>query len=76
MAVLTAADEDVVLGAGLKAGDSAAIAALYEKYKHHIHEFAARVLDDRTRAEDIAQLTFLRAMERSGSLDKPARVRP
>jgi len=76
VAELTPAFDDTALGLALKAGDSAGIAALYEKYKHPIYEFAARVLDDLTRAEDIAQQTFVRAIEHSATLHDPARVRP
>jgi RNA polymerase sigma factor (sigma-70 family) len=75
MAELTPADEDAALGQALIAGDAEGIARLYDKYKHPIHEFAARIVDDRPRAEDIAQTRFVQAIERRATLRDPSRVR-
>jgi RNA polymerase sigma factor (sigma-70 family) len=75
MAELTPAEEDGALGHALIAGDAEGIARLYDKYKLPIHEFAVRIVDDRSRAEDIVQMTFLQAIERRSTLRDPARVR-
>jgi RNA polymerase sigma factor (sigma-70 family) len=58
----------------LQAGDLAGAEGLYKRYKDHIHDFAARIVGT-TSAEDIAQLTFVRAIERIGELRDPKRVR-
>ncbi len=45
----------------LKAGDDAAFAVLYERYRPRVYRFAVKLLHDRDQAEDITQETFLKA---------------
>jgi RNA polymerase sigma factor (sigma-70 family) len=51
-------------------GDSAAFSELYERYFDNVYDFLARMVKDRDEAADLAQDTFLRAMNSLGSLSK------
>jgi RNA polymerase sigma factor (sigma-70 family) len=52
------------------AGDNAAFAELYERYFDNVHDFLVRMVRNREEAADLAQDTFLRAMNGLGSLSK------
>ncbi len=51
-------------------GDSAAFAELYERYFDNVYDFLARMVKNREEAADLAQDTFLRAMNSLSSLTK------
>ena len=53
--------EDADLVAGSKRGDLSAFNALVERYQSRVYNVAARILGDRTAAEDVAQETFISA---------------
>ena len=53
--------EDTDLVAGSKRGDLSAFNALVERYQSRVYNVAARILGDRTAAEDVAQETFISA---------------
>lgn len=53
-------------------GDSTAFAELYERYFDRVFDFLARMVRDQSEAADLAQDTFLRAMNSLGSLAKGA----
>lgn len=74
VASLPAAQGDATLARMLQGGDLQGAEGLYERYRDHIHDFVARIVGP-TSAEDIAQLTFVRAIERIGELRNPKRVR-
>jgi len=57
--VQPSSDEQLVIR--LKAGDDAAFAVLYERYRPRVYRFAVKLLQDRDQAEDITQETFLKA---------------
>jgi RNA polymerase sigma factor (sigma-70 family) len=59
--------ELVRLAAG---GDNAAFAELYERYFDNVYDFLVRMVRNREEAADLAQDTFLRAMNGLGSLSK------
>jgi RNA polymerase sigma factor (sigma-70 family) len=66
---------DFELGRALREGDEAALAGLYDRYMPGIYDFLGRSLCDRSAAEDIAQLTFIRAWESRDTLREPVRVK-
>src|SRR3979411_1115602 len=66
---------DIELARALREGDEAALAAIYDRYMPGIYDFLARFLRDRSAAEDLAQMTFIRAWEKRDSLRDPARVK-
>lgn len=51
-------------------GDGAAFSELYERYFDNVYDFLARMVKDREEAADLAQDTFLRAMNSLSSLAK------
>jgi RNA polymerase sigma factor (sigma-70 family) len=51
-------------------GDSSAFAELYERYFDRVYDFLARMVRSEAEAADLAQDTFLRAMNSLGSLTK------
>ncbi|HQW52276.1 MAG TPA: sigma-70 family RNA polymerase sigma factor, partial [Tepidiformaceae bacterium] len=55
-----------------KAGDQHAFAELYNRYFDPVYDFVARMTRDRDEAADIAQDTFLKAMNALGGLQKGA----
>jgi RNA polymerase sigma factor (sigma-70 family) len=67
--------DDETLARALQAGDPAGAEGLYRRYGPHIHDFVRGVVRDPATAEDITQTTFVRAIERSGELRDPRRVR-
>ena len=58
------------------AGEVSAFAALYEQHALEIHDFLLRTVRDGAAAEDLTQMTFLRAFERRSTLSDPGKVRP
>ena len=56
------------LRARLRAGESAAFAELFDDHADAVFRHAARVLGDRTGAEDVVSLTFLEAWRLRGRL--------
>jgi hypothetical protein len=55
-----------------KAGDQQAFADLYTRWFDPVYDFAARMMRNRDEAADVAQDTFLRAMNALGGLQKGA----
>ena len=55
-----------------KSGDQSAFAELYSRYFDPVYDFVARMTRDRDEAADIAQDTFLKAMNALGGLQKGA----
>lgn len=55
-----------------KSGDRAAFAELYNRYFDPVYDFVARMTRNRDEAADIAQDTFLKAMNALGGLQKGA----
>ncbi len=53
-------DPDIDLLPSLRAGESAALAALMDRHLNRVHALAWHMTGDRTQAEDISQETFLR----------------
>src|SRR3981081_1339767 len=66
---------DFELGRALREGDEAALAGLYDRYMPGIYDFLGRSLRGRSAAEDVAQLTFIKAWESRDTLRAPARVK-
>jgi RNA polymerase sigma-70 factor, ECF subfamily len=58
-----AADPDAALMLRVKQGDTAAFAALVDKYKQPVMNVAYRMLHDATEAEDLAQVVFLQVFK-------------
>jgi RNA polymerase sigma factor (sigma-70 family) len=69
------ADDDASLARTLQGGDPVGAEGLFRRYGQHIHDFVQRVVHDPATSEDITQTTFVRAIERSGELRDPRRVR-
>jgi RNA polymerase sigma-70 factor (ECF subfamily) len=59
-------DRDVVLMARVAKGDEAAFTELVERHQHAVVGTVAKMLGDRTEAEDIAQKVFLRLWKSAG----------
>lgn len=57
-------------------GERWARAALYQRHVADVTNLALRLLRDRDQAADVAQDTFVTALETLGDLREPARVRP
>jgi RNA polymerase sigma factor (sigma-70 family) len=66
---------DAELVAAAQGGDREALAQLYERYFDAVYDFAARLVRDRDEAADIAQETFLKAMNALGGLKQGASFR-
>jgi RNA polymerase sigma factor (sigma-70 family) len=66
---------DLELGRSFRDGDEAALAALYDRHLPGIYDFLARLVRDPPAAEDLTQMTFVRAWEARRKLRDPARVR-
>src|SRR5919108_4658045 len=66
---------DAVLARAFVQGDEAALGALYDRFMPGIYDFLARFLHDRFAAEDVAQMTFVRAWENRLGLREPQRVK-
>lgn len=67
--------EDVALVRRAQTGDSDAFAELYRLYFDQVYDFLARMLRNRTDAEDVAQDAFVRAMNGLGGLQDATRFR-
>ena len=61
-------DEDIL--ARIADGDSAALAALYERYARVVYGLALRMLGNRELAEDLVQETFWRVWRRSNTFNR------
>ncbi len=66
---------ELELGRSFRDGDEAALAALYDRHLPGIYDFLARLVRDPPAAEDLTQMTFVRAWEARRKLRDPARVR-
>lgn len=66
-------DTDLVEAA--RSGDTGALAALYERYFDPVYDFALRLTRDRDEAADVAQESFLKAMNAIGGLKQGASFR-
>jgi RNA polymerase sigma factor (sigma-70 family) len=69
------AASDLALGQAFRDGDEAALAALYDRHLRAVYDFVARVVRDPASAEDLTQMTFVRAWEGRDKLRDPARVK-
>ncbi|RIK39362.1 MAG: hypothetical protein DCC58_15385 [Chloroflexi bacterium] len=58
-----------------RGGDQAAFAELYRRYIGPVHDFLVRMLRNRAEAEDVAQDTFIRAMQALSGLQQTANFR-
>ncbi|HXA28900.1 MAG TPA: sigma-70 family RNA polymerase sigma factor [Candidatus Angelobacter sp.] len=52
------------------------VGLLYERHAPEIHDFLVRTVRDHATAEDLTQTTFIRLMERGGSVREVDKVRP
>jgi RNA polymerase sigma factor (sigma-70 family) len=68
--------DDAQLVTAYRAGDRAALAALYDRFAPSLYDTAAAMLSDRHEAADVVQDTFLVAAERMGQLREPERIKP
>lgn len=66
---------DGELAAAARLGDKDAYAVLYRRYLPPVYDFLVRMTRDQALAEDLAQDTFVRAMQRLDQLDDPGRFR-
>ena len=66
---------DATLGRALVQGDEAALAGIYDRFMPGIYDYLARFLHDRFAAEDLAQMTFVRAWDSRQSLRDPQKVK-
>src|SRR5437868_8683874 len=71
----TDAASELDLGLAFRDGDEAALAALYDRHLRGVYDFVARVVRDPAAAEDLTQMTFVRAWEGRHRLRDPARVK-
>lgn len=62
--------DDLVLIAGIAAGDSEALEALYDRYAAIIYRMALRILKNAEMAEDLVQEVFWRVWRRSASFER------
>lgn len=60
---------DSYLATRIRAGDSGALAALYDRYSRLVYGVALRVLRDEGAAEDVLQEVFLRLWQKPESFD-------
>ena len=60
--------DDPALIDAFRSGDEYAFVALYDRYKGAVYGYCAKMLLDRTAAEDLLQETFARAYEHRGRL--------
>ncbi|NNC74968.1 MAG: sigma-70 family RNA polymerase sigma factor, partial [Acidimicrobiia bacterium] len=70
---LPSSDADLVRLA--HGGRDDAFAALYERYFPRVYDFLARLLGNRQEAADVAQDTFIGALEQLGDLREPERFK-
>jgi RNA polymerase sigma factor (sigma-70 family) len=69
------AASDLELGQALRDGDEAALAAVYDRHLRGVYDFVARTVGDPFAAEDLTQMTFVRAWEGRQRLRDPARLK-
>ena len=55
----------------VRSGDSRAFTEIHDKYRRRLLAYCYRLLQDRTVAEDIVQISFQKAYESLSTLDKP-----
>jgi RNA polymerase sigma-70 factor, ECF subfamily len=67
---------DADLIAGIRAGDSAAFEALYDKYKTQIFRTALAITGDRHTAEEVLQDTFVQAYTHADTADGSVSIAP
>ena len=67
-------DSDLATRVALN-GDTEALGELYQRYAPAIHDFLLRTTRDPALAEDLTQMTFLKAFEKRAALRDPSRVR-
>src|ERR1700690_2635133 len=60
---------DLAMVTGLKSGDQAAMAQLYDRYSSVVYAVALRVLGDTGAAEDVLQDVFLQLWRKPGAFD-------
>ena len=70
------ADDDHALVAAIRDGDDRAFEALYERYRRRIAAYAANMLKDHGRAEDVTQEVFVSALRRMRETDRPIAFKP
>ena len=68
-----AADAELI--ARVRSGQTAAFAEIIDRYKDGLVGYLVRLLGNRERAEDIAQDTFLRFYQRSGSYEERGQLK-
>jgi len=61
--------DDAALVAGLGAGEPGAVREFYSRYAGPVFTVAVSVLDDRQLAEDVVQVTFVKAWRAAGTFD-------
>jgi RNA polymerase sigma-70 factor (ECF subfamily) len=66
---VSAGGDDATLALSLAAGDSSALADLYDRYGSLAYSLALRILGDPGRAEDAVQEVFLKVWQRAASFD-------
>ena len=71
----TSAETDEALAARARAGDRAAFGELVARFALPLAAFARRRLGDPEESTDVAQATFVRALETIGGLREPRAVR-
>ena len=70
------AEDDHELVAAIRDGDDRAFEALYERYHRRIAAYAASMLKDHGRAEDVTQEVFVSALRRMRTTDRPIAFKP
>lgn len=65
-------EEDAALVTRARDGDAVRVRRPYERYFDRVYDFLVRVVRDRDEAADVAQDTFIRAMNSLGSLREGA----
>ena len=65
----TIGSPDTALVSAIRAGDQAAMAALYDRYSSIVYSVALRVLGDTGAAEDLVQDIFMQLWRNPGSYD-------
>jgi RNA polymerase sigma-70 factor, ECF subfamily len=68
------AGDDAALVEGLRAGRTAARAALFDRYARHVQRILARVLGGDPELEDLLHEVFVRALAGIDGLTEPARL--
>lgn len=71
----SAAPDDGALVRSLVDGERRAQAVLFDRYAPTIHRVLLRVIGNDGEVEDLLQETFLRAIDKIGSLDDPERLK-